>query len=731
MRRCRPSARIHHRAGRRPRHPGVARGGRLGRRHGPVRRDDHHAAGARRQGRWPDDQRAGRADPDLSARVHHRRLGHRRRPADEQPQGLHHRRGRQAGRLSAVVDDDGDAVDCDCRRPERVCRVQFHRGTAGRGRQDHKRCRSRTRMSPRARRSSRTSCCGPATRSWCLRSRTTVKAACSRSAMGMMVAVTLAGGAGSGAGAASPPYPRSRRRRWPRPRSPSSPRPKPSVVGVARPIGRPGARQRQPMKRTITAEPRVARCREPVRADPGVRSPTSWVATTTTWSAARARPGRGTTPSAMSSGTVGTLDATLAYSKGNNLHAFRMDTAGTAFAYPNYLDGPAARRQRRLGGKTTVGRSTTFDLSQRVGYDPFFSALAPSAGRRLPAPGLDQAMPTMRACSSVGRISSRSTASRRPASGAGGTRTSTSYTYGARRVQRRRARATTRRTPHRPATSAWSRTAHACGPTTATATSPITAAGDAVRPTTTHRVEGGLDIEHVIPTRRMVTWSLPAGASRLESIGAVDDQPFTTWLPTGSGSLKVALSSPGRRRSLPARLLVAARHHQRGVRQRHGSRVHERLADRRARPSTVGATYGNWRTPAASGATTTFDVYGAQVQLIQMLTDTLGVTASYAYYQHRYSDPPCFPRASRRRTTATRVRVGITRARSLDRRTVSPARGRKVTSRCCQVARVSLDALLKALRRWRWLLIVPAVSWRAWAGCWRRASCRACTAPTR
>ena len=34
-----------------------------------------------------------------------------------------------------------------------------------------RRCRLRTRMSPKARRSSRTSCCGPATPSWCPRSR--------------------------------------------------------------------------------------------------------------------------------------------------------------------------------------------------------------------------------------------------------------------------------------------------------------------------------------------------------------------------------------------------------------------------------------------------------------------------------------------------------------------------------------------------------------------------------
>ena len=36
---------------------------------------------------------AGGPHPGGRARVHHRRLGHRRRAADEQPQGVHHRRG--------------------------------------------------------------------------------------------------------------------------------------------------------------------------------------------------------------------------------------------------------------------------------------------------------------------------------------------------------------------------------------------------------------------------------------------------------------------------------------------------------------------------------------------------------------------------------------------------------------------------------------------------------------
>ncbi len=79
----------------------LARAGSDRRRHGPARRDDHPAAHPGRQGGWPDAHAAGGPHPGSHARVHHRRVGDGRRAADEQPQGVHHRRGGAPRRLPA------------------------------------------------------------------------------------------------------------------------------------------------------------------------------------------------------------------------------------------------------------------------------------------------------------------------------------------------------------------------------------------------------------------------------------------------------------------------------------------------------------------------------------------------------------------------------------------------------------------------------------------------------
>lgn len=367
--------------------------------------------------------------------------------------------------------------------------------------------------------------------------------------------------------------------------------------------------------------------------------------------------GAAATPEAMSSGRVGTLDAALAYLKGNNLHAFRIDTTGTVFAYPDYLDCPAAGGSASLGGKTTVGGSTTFAMSQRVGYEPLFSALSPSAGTALPAPGTDQTTPT------IGIFERRSFSSRTMASLGQqlGRRDSlsTSYTYGIVEFNDNDPGDNTSHTAsagytHVVAEGARVRAEYSYGDIA------YTDLEDAVRPATTHRVEGGLDFEHVISTRRMVTWSLAAGASRLETIGVVDDKPFSTWLPTGSGSLKVALSSSWSIQGSYRRdfsLLQGITNEvfaSDTVSLTSAGSITGRTSLR------LGGTYGNWQTPAASGANDTFHVYGAQVQLTQMLTDTLGVTTSYAYYLHRYSDAAVLPEGFPAGYDRNSIRVGIT-----------------------------------------------------------------------
>ena len=75
-------------------------------------------------GLTPADLRA-HADPGIETllRQSHR---HGRRRRDQQPQGLHHRPGRQARLLRDRRADDGASADCDGRRPEGLRRQQEH-----------------------------------------------------------------------------------------------------------------------------------------------------------------------------------------------------------------------------------------------------------------------------------------------------------------------------------------------------------------------------------------------------------------------------------------------------------------------------------------------------------------------------------------------------------------------------------------------------------------------------
>ena len=72
---------------------------------------------------------------------------HRGRQGDQQPQGLHHGHGREAGAVPADGPDDGDAADLDGRRHPRVRGQQEHHDHAQRERRSRCRIRSTTRTS--------------------------------------------------------------------------------------------------------------------------------------------------------------------------------------------------------------------------------------------------------------------------------------------------------------------------------------------------------------------------------------------------------------------------------------------------------------------------------------------------------------------------------------------------------------------------------------------------------
>jgi hypothetical protein len=73
----------------------------------------------------------------------------------------------------------------------------------------------------------------------------------------------------------------------------------------------------------------------------------------------------------------------------------------------------------------------------------------------------------------------------------------------------------------------------------------------------------------------------------------------------------------------------------------------------------LGGTYGNWKTPVASGVSDEMDVYGASLQVSLKLTETVEATAAYYYYHHLYSNPGTLPEGFPAQYDRNAFRVGI------------------------------------------------------------------------
>jgi hypothetical protein len=182
----------------------------------------------------------------------------------------------------------------------------------------------------------------------------------------------------------------------------------------------------------------------------------------------------------------------------------------------------------------------------------------------------------------------------------------------------------------------------------------------AQRPTREHRLEGGPDIQKVLSRRRQLTLSLTAGAAHVESVSSTTRQPYEDWLPTGSAILNFVVSPAwnvegGYRRDLDTFQGVTDEVYSTDtVSISTGGLVTGRTNLR------VGASYGSWKTPVASGVSDTLNTYGASVTLGVAITDSVSATAGYYYYYHRYSDPGALPEGFPAEYDRHAVRVGLT-----------------------------------------------------------------------
>jgi hypothetical protein len=366
--------------------------------------------------------------------------------------------------------------------------------------------------------------------------------------------------------------------------------------------------------------------------------------------------GVGTAPTAMASGGTGYLDGTLGYFHGNTLRSVQVDSTGSLTAYPGYMEHPAPGGVVAVAAKTPVGRDLTFEASERAGYEPLFNVYSPGAsGTPLP-PEIGQASPATGLFERKSVNSNTSLSLDRRWSRADST--SLSYSY---RVQQFTNDDYGDSSWHNVTAGYW----RSVSREVRTVAKYRYENGEYIdstqftRPTTQHRVEGGVEFDSARSRRRHFKLSLTAGAGYLESVKSTSRETYHSWLPVGSGGVILGLSpvwsvEGGYQRDISLLQGVTDEVYTTDAAfVSTGGFVTDRINLR------LGATYSNWQTPVASGVYDKMDVYGASLQLRFKLSEAVAATAAYYYYHHQYSNPGNLPAGFPAQYDRNAVRVGI------------------------------------------------------------------------
>ena len=366
--------------------------------------------------------------------------------------------------------------------------------------------------------------------------------------------------------------------------------------------------------------------------------------------------GSGTSPDAMVSGTTASVDATLAYFRGNSLRSFSLDTSGSLMGYPDNLDEPAPGGSVNAEVRAPMGRSLSLSLSQRAAYVPLFNVLSPGAGTGPLPPEVVQPSPT------TGLFERNSWSSRSGVSleGRWGRRDTTTIAY-AYQVQEFTDDDYGDNT-WQDVTAGYRRILTSqvkAGPDYRYRDGEYADSNDLVRPTTEHRIEGVAEFIGAPSRRRSYSVLVAAGAGYIASVNA-SATAFNAWLPIGRARLTFNVT--------PTWLIEGG--YQRDLSLLQGVTDDVYTTDTasvrtsgmlgRRTSLQIGATYSNWVTPVASGVNDDMNVYGASAGFRFLLTKTLAASAGYYYYYHRYSNPAALPEGFPAEYDRQAVRVGVT-----------------------------------------------------------------------
>ncbi len=365
--------------------------------------------------------------------------------------------------------------------------------------------------------------------------------------------------------------------------------------------------------------------------------------------------GSNASPAAMASGSTASLDTTLDYFRGNARRTLRVDSTGNLLAYPGYLKGVVAGGSASVGASAMVGLDQTIGVSERVGYEPLFSVFSPGASVTPSPPPVDGTVAATglferRSLSSNSSVSIDSRWSLR-------NWTSLSASYGEQRfTDNGFGDGTTwsAQAVYRRGLSSWVR-AHADYRYTDTR---YTGSDDAALWTREHRIEVGPEVQKTLSRRRHLSMSLGAGASYFESIDPVSHAPYHFWVPVGSASATLGISSWSvgggytrefsRLRGLTDQVYTTDTAYVTT-----GGRVAPRTT------LMVSGTYSNWRTPLASGVSDKLNVYGASLQVRVAIATKVAATADYSYYHQFYSNPGDLPAGFPAKYNRQAVHVGV------------------------------------------------------------------------
>jgi hypothetical protein len=366
--------------------------------------------------------------------------------------------------------------------------------------------------------------------------------------------------------------------------------------------------------------------------------------------------GSAISPSAMTSGSTGYVNATLNYLRANSRRSLKVDTVGTLQGYPGYIDHPAAGGAATIDGMARAGHSLTFNASERVGYEPFFNVFSPGASSAPLPPGAAAATPV------TGLFERRSWNSNSVASidrrWSRNDSTSLSYSY---RVQQYTDNSYGDSNEHNAQAEYRHRLANGIRArgTYRFVDREYSGSDGRPLPTRENRIEAGPDIDKSLSRRRTVKFSLTAGAAYVESISSTTRQQYQNWVPTGTFRTTFAFS--------PTSSLDGG--YQRDFQDLQGVTNEVYTTDTAfmnvgglvtARTELrVGATYSNWQTPQTSGVNETLNVYGGSVRLNVKLGAKTSASVDYYYYHQTYSDPASLPAGFPADYDRHAVRVGL------------------------------------------------------------------------